>query len=89
MFLWPERFTKDRRAALAGRFRLSKRQKEIAQLICLGFSNTRIAGELGLKHDTVRMHNRESFKKLAIHQRMGVPVCFVLVERELTRGGIS
>jgi len=82
----PDLFTKEQWTALAERFRLSKRQKEISRLICLGYSNTGIARELGLKHDTVRMHNRELFKKLAIRQRMGVPIHLVLAERELTRG---
>lgn len=82
----PDLFTKEQWAALAGRFRLSRRQKEVARLICLGFSNTGIARELGLKHDTIRMHNRELFKKLAIRQRMGVPVCLMLANREVSRG---
>lgn len=82
----PDLFTKEQWAALAGRFRLSKRQKEIARLICLGFSNTAIARELGLKYDTVRMHNRELFKKLAIRQRIGVPVSLVLAHREESNG---
>jgi len=80
----PDLFTKEQWAALATRFGLSKRQKEMAQLICLGYSNTAIARELGLKHDTVRMHNRELFKKLAIRQRIGVPVCLVLADREVS-----
>lgn len=83
----PDLFTNEQWAALAERFRLSKRQKEIARLICLGLSNTGIARELGLKHDTIRMHNRELFKKLAIRQRMGVPVHLVLADRELTGKG--
>jgi len=82
----PDLFTKEQWTALAERFRLSRRQREIARLICLGYSNTGIAQELGLKHDTVRMHNRELFKKLAIRQRMGVPVRLVLAERESSAG---
>jgi len=82
----PDLFTKEQWTALTERFRLSRRQKEIARLICLGYSNTAIARELGLKNDTVRMHNRELFKKLAIRQRMGVPVCLVLADRDASRG---
>jgi len=81
----PELFTPARWTALAGHFRLSKRQKEIARLICLGCSNTTIGKELGLRLDTIRMHNRELFKKLGIRQRMGVPVRLVLAERDLER----
>lgn len=81
----PELFTPSRWVTLAKRFRLSKRQKEIARLICLGFSNTAIGKELGLRPDTVRMHNRELFKKLAIRQRMGVPVRLVIADRRLRR----
>jgi len=82
----PELFTPSRWVALGKRFRLSKRQKEIARLICLGYSNTAIGKELGLRPDTVRMHNRELFKKLAIHQRIGVPVRLVIAERSLRLG---
>jgi len=81
----PELFVPARWAALAKRFQLSKRQKEIARLICLGYSNTAIARELGLRPDTVRMHNRELFKKLAVHQRIGVPIQLVITDRSLRR----
>lgn len=77
----PDLFTNERWVALAAKFRLSRRQREVARLICLGYSNTAIAKELGIEHDTVRMHNRELFKKLGIRQRMGVPVHLVLADR--------
>ena len=79
----PELFTKAEWAALAERFGLSPRQAQIARLICLAFSNLRIARELGLKRDTVRMHNKELFRKLGIRQRMGVPIRLVLACRKL------
>jgi len=82
----PELFTPSRWVALGRRFRLSKRQKEIARLICLGYSNTAIGKLLGLRPDTVRMHNRELFKKLAVHQRIGVPIRLVTTDRALRRG---
>jgi DNA-binding NarL/FixJ family response regulator len=81
----PDLFTDEQWAALAKRFRLSRRQRQAARLICLGYSNTAIGRELGLRPDTVRMHNRELFKKLDIRHRMGVPLQLVLAEREFER----
>jgi len=77
-------FTDEQWAAMADRLRLSKRQRQAARLICLGCSNTTISRELGIKRDTVRMHNRELFQKLGVRQRMGVLVRMVLADREMT-----
>jgi len=80
----PDLFTDQQWAAMADRLRLSKRQRQAARLICLGCSNTTISRELGIKRDTVRMHNRELFQKLGVRQRMGVLIRMVLTDREMT-----
>ena len=82
----PELFTKAQWATLGDHFGLSARQRQTARLICLGFSNVGIARNLGLGPNTVRMHNRELFRKLGVGQRMGVAVRLMLTDRELSRG---
>lgn len=56
------------------RLRLSERQKEIARYICGSLSNDEIAVRLGITSNTVRMHVRGLFKKMGVHDRVGVAV---------------
>jgi DNA-binding NarL/FixJ family response regulator len=79
----PDLFDDARWAVLAGHFGLSRRQRQIARLICLGFSNRAVGRELGLKADTIRMHNRGLFRKLRIRDRIGIPIRLVMADREL------
>lgn len=74
----PELFTTEEWADLARRYAMSPRQRQIARLICLGHSNRSIGERLGLKPDTIRMHNRELFRKLAVRERIGVAIRLVV-----------
>lgn len=56
------------------RLRLSERQREIARFICGSLSNDEIADQLGITSNTVRMHVRGLFKKIGVHDRVGVAV---------------
>ncbi len=77
----PELFTAGEWQALAKRFRLSRRQAQIARWICRGLSNPAIADELDVSLDTVRMHTRALYKKLDITVRVGVPVRLIVGHR--------
>ena len=51
---------------------LTKREAEIADLICQGRSNKEIAGELHLSLHTVKSHVRRVLEKLALHSRVQI-----------------
>lgn len=77
----PDLFSEIEWTDLGRRFALSPRQRQIARMICLGRSNRSIGQRLGLKLDTIRMHNRELFRKLGARQRIGVVVRLVMAFR--------
>ena len=49
--------------------RLSKRQKQVLDLLSLGKSNQNIADDLGLTIPTIKMHVSAIFKKLNVKNR--------------------
>jgi DNA-binding NarL/FixJ family response regulator len=53
---------------------LSKREREVAQLIALGRSNREIAAALVLSNKTVESHVKHIFDKLGVHARTEVAV---------------
>jgi len=77
----PELFTSDEWKALAAKLRLTPRQSEVARLICLGLSKPQIAKTLQISEATARLHVKELFKRLAINDRVGVPVRLVVASR--------
>lgn len=81
----PELFTPAEWKRLSERLSLSPRQMEIARWICLGYTNPEIAARVGRAEETVGMHTRGLFEKLAIHRRVGVPVRLALAYREIRR----
>ena len=74
----PELFSQRQWRTLARRLELSPRQVQIARLICLGHRNNAIPKLLGLHDATVRMHRRILYRRVKIHERVGVPVRMVL-----------
>jgi len=48
---------------------LSPREREIVNLVALGYSGPEIADELGIAHDTVRTHVRNAMEKLGARSR--------------------
>jgi DNA-binding NarL/FixJ family response regulator len=51
---------------------LSRRQREIFDLIVVGQSNKEIARKLTLGEGTVKIHIAKLFRKLGVHHRSGV-----------------
>lgn len=74
----PELFTADEWKALGLAFRLSPRQLEVARLICLGVRKQKIAESLKVSEAVIRLHVKELFQKLDVHDRVGVPVRLVV-----------
>jgi DNA-binding NarL/FixJ family response regulator len=77
----PDLFQEARWRKLAAHFGLSPRHAQIARLLCRGFRKDAIAKNLGVSQSTVRMHAIELFKRLDVHDRIGVPVRLVLADR--------
>jgi len=48
---------------------LSKREREVAELICLGYSNADIAKMLFISEHTVKDHTKKIYPKMGVHSR--------------------
>lgn len=77
----PELFKAKRWDELAERLRLTCRQREVARLLCRGMKKEAIAARLAISPETVRMHARALYSKLAVSDRVGLVVRLVLEER--------
>lgn len=66
-----------RRAAMARLAELTRREREIAQLIGNGESNKQIARELTITESTVKAHLTEIFRKLGIADRLKLALLVV------------
>ncbi len=55
---------------------LSRRQRQVCQLVCQGKSDKQIAGELGISEHTVASHLRVMFCNLGIHSRTRLSAIF-------------
>jgi DNA-binding NarL/FixJ family response regulator len=75
-------FTPECWSRLQQRFRLSCRQTQICKLVCEGYANKQIAGELGVTLDTIRMHLKEVFRKMEVRTRVDLVVSLVIAQRE-------
>jgi len=49
--------------------KLSKREREVLELVAQGFSNKEIAGKLGLSLDGILWHLKHIYQKLHVHSR--------------------
>lgn len=56
--------------SLFERYQISKREREIISLICLGKSNQQIANELFISLQTVKDHNHRIYTKVGIKSRL-------------------
>ena len=65
---WGARFRRDR-AAASGPRSLSRREREVVDLIAVGKTGPEIAEELHIAHDTVRTHVRNAMEKVGARSR--------------------
>jgi len=77
----PELFPAQRWRELAVALGLTKRQAQVARLICRGLGNKEIAQQLGRSESVVRQHSDGLFKRLRVGNRVGVVVRLVLADR--------
>ncbi len=70
----PELLSDSQWITVAQRLGLTRRERDVAKLICRGKTKDGISGALGISPNTVRMHCRNLFDKLGVHDRVGVVV---------------
>lgn len=61
---------------------LSKREKEILEMLCAGFANKEIADKLSLSIETVRGHLKHIYDKLHVQSRTQAVVKFLASGKE-------
>jgi DNA-binding NarL/FixJ family response regulator len=61
--------------------RLSRRERDTAELIMSGASNREIAGKLGIREATVKAHLTAIFRKLQLHDRLHLALFLSRFER--------
>jgi len=49
---------------------LTKKEREVAELICLGYTNADIAKVLYISEQTVKTHTKKIYPKLGVHSRL-------------------
>ncbi len=52
--------------------RLTSREMEVAQLVSQGLANKTVAGHLGLREGTVKIHLHNIYRKLRVPNRTGL-----------------
>jgi len=67
---------------------LSKREREVVELICLGYSNADIAKMLFISEHTVKDHTKKIYPKMGVHSRfeLATLVNRLKADREETTG---
>lgn len=65
-------------------YSLTQREREIAELICQGLRNERIADHLSITSGTVKTHIRNIYRKIHVKNKIGMLLRFVAASRELS-----
>jgi len=78
----PELFSAAQWRRLVGQFRLSRRQAEVARLICRGLRNVEIADRLNRSVDVVRLHVKQLLKKLDARDRTAAVLRLIHADRK-------
>jgi DNA-binding NarL/FixJ family response regulator len=79
----PDLFTLAEWNAIAEHARLSRRQSQVARLLCRGVSIDAVADTLSIAKSTVRLHVRGLFQRLRVRDGVGMVVRLVFLHREL------
>ena len=67
---FPEHSSPEKLEYLFKKYKISKREREIVRLICLGKSNTEIKGELYISMPTVKEHISNIYRKTGVKNRV-------------------
>jgi DNA-binding NarL/FixJ family response regulator len=64
-------------AYLQARYRMSPRELQVAKLVCRGFSNGDIAGELKIKDGTAKTHLRNIYRRIRVKNKIAMLLKFI------------
>ena len=62
--------------------KLTPREKEIVEVLVLGYSNKQIASRFGISPQTVKNHLARLFEKFSVSSRLELAMRVVRVERD-------
>ena len=62
--------------------RLTSREMEVAQLVSQGLANKTVAGHLGLREGTVKIHLHNIYRKLRVPNRTGLILSLIAKHAE-------
>ena len=60
-----------------GRYELTPRERQIAELICQGLRNGKIAKVLQIKPSTVKTHTRNIYRKVHVQSKISMLLMFI------------
>lgn len=66
------------------RYNLTPRERQIAELICQGFRNGKIAKVLHIKPGTAKTHTRNIYRKVHVKSKIAMLLRFVTDARDLS-----
>ncbi|MBA5868082.1 MAG: hypothetical protein GDA67_15425 [Nitrospira sp. CR1.3] len=81
----PDLFGEARWRLLVVQTGLTRRQAQVARLICHGCADKQIALRLGIVLDSVRLHVKKLFARFDVRSRMGLLVHLVLIDETRTK----
>ncbi|MFC1793116.1 response regulator transcription factor [Planctomycetota bacterium] len=67
-----------------GRYNLTPRERQIAELVCKGLRNGNIAKYLQIKPGTVKTHTRNIYRKVHVKSKIAMLLRFVTDARDLS-----
>jgi DNA-binding CsgD family transcriptional regulator len=71
-------------AYLQRRYGLTPRERQIAEMVCQGLRNARIAEHLRIRPETVKTHIRNIYRKVGVRNKIPLLLRFVSEARSLS-----
>jgi DNA-binding NarL/FixJ family response regulator len=59
------------------KYNMTRREMQIAKLVCRGLGNEDIAQSLSIRHGTVKTHIRNLYRKLWVHNKISMLLRFI------------
>jgi DNA-binding CsgD family transcriptional regulator len=76
----------ERWAYIQRRFRMSPRELQVAKLVCRGFSNGDIAGELKIRDGTAKTHLRNIYRRIRVKNKIAMLLKFIEQANKFSAG---
>jgi DNA-binding NarL/FixJ family response regulator len=76
----------ERWAYIQNRYHMSPRELQVAKLVCRGFSNGDIAGELKIKDGTAKTHLRNIYRRIRVKNKIALLLKFIEQANKFSSG---